>query len=507
MWKDFDGTARTCEESAAYLRTLRWTDWRPQGITLHNTAAPTLAQWAEQGASHDARIRNLQSFYENEKGWHAGPHWFISRNFINWFSNPLLPGVHSRCWNATRFGIEMVGDYNSEEFNSGDGALVRDNAVFWIATLNNRFGFDAEDLTFHVECHLDDHDCPGRNVVKSDVIARVKAKMRELRELVGRDGPAGDRAGGPRGEAAASRRFTDIVATVFGGSGEHETSAYDGHLIGDGELGVALPARLRPPLPKVRVLRGGRSVVCDVIDVGPWNTNDPYWETGARPQAETGVDRRGRRTNHAGIDLTPAAARAIGVDGKGVVDWEFVGAEPERHAPPDETRPVPREEIHDAVAEAIGRLKERFPWIAQGAPPAREPVQRQQLDLAGLRQLLERIMQVNAALAGTRPTEMAPPLSPIDKALGGEALVGLKTPLAILAYAGLWIAQVFGAVGPATGDKATTTGSVLTALIAAFGGLGVTAKFDRAFGALSAISKVLQRIVVLASAKPDGGTS
>jgi hypothetical protein len=32
----------------------------------------------------------------------------------------------------------------------------------------------------------------------------------------------------------------------------------------------------------------------------------------------------GRRTNLAGIDLTPAAANAIGLQGKGVVDWEFV---------------------------------------------------------------------------------------------------------------------------------------------------------------------------------------
>ncbi|MFX7548722.1 hypothetical protein ABTJ50_20500, partial [Acinetobacter baumannii] len=54
--------------------------------------------------------------------------------------------------------------------------------------------------------------------------------------------------------------------------------------------------------------------------------NDPYWEKGGRPQSESGIDLRGRRTNGAGIDLTPGAARAIGIPGKGVVDWEFVGA-------------------------------------------------------------------------------------------------------------------------------------------------------------------------------------
>lgn len=174
-WKNFDGSARTLQESIAYLATLRWTDWKPEGITLHNTAAPTLKQWAETGPNHDARIRNLQSYYEGELHWHAGPHWFISRTRINWFSNPLLPGVHSRCWNATRFGIEMVGDFDSEDFNSGDGAQVRDLSLAWVAVLCKRFGFKPSDLTFHRECKLDNHACPGKTVVRTAVIQRVQA--------------------------------------------------------------------------------------------------------------------------------------------------------------------------------------------------------------------------------------------------------------------------------------------------------------------------------------------
>ena len=90
-----------------------------------------------------------------------------------------------------------------------------------------------------------------------------------------------------------------------------------------------------------------------------------------------------------------------------------------------------------------------------------------------------------------------PPLSPIDKMLGGEALVGLKTPLAIAGYALMWILQTLGTMGTATGDKATTTGAILTALVTAFGALGVTAKFDRAFGALSKIAAILQKLPAL----------
>lgn len=183
MWKNFEGKARTREESLERIRSLQWTGWKPEGITLHNTAAPTLAQWAETGPNHAARIRNLQHYYENQLGWHSGPHFFVSRDWINWFSDPLSRGVHSRCYNATRFGIEMVGDFAREPFNSGDGAKVRDNAIFLIAALNNKFGWRAEDIVFHKDCKLDNHDCPGKFVVKSDVIARVKAEMARQKGL------------------------------------------------------------------------------------------------------------------------------------------------------------------------------------------------------------------------------------------------------------------------------------------------------------------------------------
>ena len=214
MWNNFEGLARTREQTLARINALQWTDWRPQGITLHNTAAPTLAQWAETGPRHDARISNLQSYYENDKGWHAGPHWFVSRNWINWFSDPLRPGVHSRCFNATRFGIEMVGDFDQEEFNSGDGALVRDNAVFLIAALNLKFDFDPDDLKFHVECKKDNHDCPGKKVVKAEVISRVRAMMAALKS----EPVVSARATVPASSSAgAPGRLRNIPANEFGG--------------------------------------------------------------------------------------------------------------------------------------------------------------------------------------------------------------------------------------------------------------------------------------------------
>jgi uncharacterized protein (TIGR02594 family) len=109
-----------------------------------------------------------------------------------------------------------------------------------------------------------------------------------------------------------------ITATIFSGSGDLETSAYTGKPVDPTVPGVALPLHFQGPRPKVRVSANGRSVDCEICDVGPHNTHDPYWQTGSRPLAEAQLG------NRAGIDLTPAAASAIQIDGKGLVDWEFI---------------------------------------------------------------------------------------------------------------------------------------------------------------------------------------
>ena len=121
--------------------------------------------------------------------------------------------------------------------------------------------------------------------------------------------------------SVSNGKQTGIIATMFGGP----KSAYGGPII-DNMPGCALPFHFHGDRQTVRVTSrtNGKSVDCAIVDVGPWNTNDPYWQNGARPQAETGVDMDGRKTNRAGIDLTLAAASAIQLDGKGLVDWEFV---------------------------------------------------------------------------------------------------------------------------------------------------------------------------------------
>lgn len=133
------------------------------------------------------------------------------------------------------------------------------------------------------------------------------------------------------GGMLAPRNQRDITASVFGGSDDPNYSAYppfdengNGQLLNDTDFYIALPDRFEAERPLVKVYCGGKSAVAEIWDVGPWNTNDPYWATGCRPAAESGIDEKGRETNGAGIDLSPALAEALGVDGMGKVDWKFL---------------------------------------------------------------------------------------------------------------------------------------------------------------------------------------
>ena len=163
----------------AYVKSLHWMAWRPKFIVLHNSAEPNLTQWLHFGAglvNGKQRVKNLNAYYEGI-GWHSGPHLFVAPDFIWTACNLLADGVHASCYNHASIGVEMVGDYEHEAFNIGAGAKVRDNTIAALATLHHALELDPATLRFHRECIADHHACPGKNVVKSDIIVRVRAAM------------------------------------------------------------------------------------------------------------------------------------------------------------------------------------------------------------------------------------------------------------------------------------------------------------------------------------------
>jgi N-acetylmuramoyl-L-alanine amidase len=124
----------------------------------------------------------------------------------------------------------------------------------------------------------------------------------------------------------------DITATEFGGGGDEQDSAYpDIDYITGSTRGIALPYKWQTkPRPKVTISGPGGEVTTDIVDLGPWNTNDPdYVLNGDRPlseqQYEDGTEAQNGQvpTNNAAIDLTPPIASAVGISGKGKVKWKF----------------------------------------------------------------------------------------------------------------------------------------------------------------------------------------
>lgn len=158
-------------EFAAYIAALELKTWRPSLVVIHHCAAPSLAQrpvgWVPQ------HMLNLQDFYE-KKGWSAGPHIFTDEDEA-WLFSPLdARGVHAVSFNATGWGIEMLGDYDSEDPWSGRGLKVLTTAAEVAAILLRKIGRDETAIRFHRDDPKTSKTCPGRKVDKDRFVKLVR---------------------------------------------------------------------------------------------------------------------------------------------------------------------------------------------------------------------------------------------------------------------------------------------------------------------------------------------
>jgi hypothetical protein len=244
-----------------------------------------------------------------------------------WLFTPLaVRGVHSPSWNNVAWGIEMVGDYDREDFNSGWGLCVQGNAIAAITTLLRKLGKEPDEhsLRFHYEDLKTTHACPGKHCKKTEVLAKCVAAMKGEPLAVP---PA------PTPSVPAPGRFK-VYMTEFGGKGDREESAYGG-MINPRAFEVSLPSKVPSEKRVIAVYRGARSVICRVNDVGPWNMHDDYWNRDGIPRsiAQKASGERAEDglvpSNPAGLDATPAVFDELGITGpestRGViVEWEFV---------------------------------------------------------------------------------------------------------------------------------------------------------------------------------------
>lgn len=175
-WKGIIGKKFHPQEFDDYCHSLKWDKWRPSFITLHNTYLPSLAQ--RPNGFTEQHIKNLEGFFRDTQGWSSAPHLFIDDLHIWVFTPLVVSGTHSPSWNKLAIGIEMLGDYEKEAFNTGRGEQVRNNTVAAIATLSAVLGIDPDTMKLHREDPKTTHKtCPGRNVIKTDVIFKVRLLM------------------------------------------------------------------------------------------------------------------------------------------------------------------------------------------------------------------------------------------------------------------------------------------------------------------------------------------
>ena len=268
-----------------------------------------------------------------------------------------------------------------------------------------------------------------------------------------------------------SKRQTGIVATVWSDA----MGAYGP--IDHAKPAASLPAHFpRASLP-VLVLYGPRgSVLAPIRDVGPWYDGrsgwpeDPYWQTGTRPRAETDD-----RTNSAGIDINPAAAAAIGIDGKGAIDWEFLTSEqtvtdpsrsPDQAAPAPAPVPVPMPPTLSIDWDRIERLANTVETIAHALAQAKLQV------------------QPPLALPAPAPAAAAPAATPAP-----TSTMGLGT--GILGLIGSVIAAKTGTIGMPVGDASTMVGALAPMLSGALAVLGAFGKVSPAVGMVSTVLSAL----------------
>jgi hypothetical protein len=171
------GKRMTRDEFRSYLKSLTFSSFKPRFITLHHTGQPNLAN-RPNGLSNQ-HLLNLKHYYENVMGWNGAPHVFVDdqEDGIILFQRMDRRGVHAVSFNRDSWGVEMLGYFDRENFDTGRGAKVRDNSMAALAIMCEVLGVEAHTIKFHRDDPKTTKTCPGLKVTKADVVNRVAALM------------------------------------------------------------------------------------------------------------------------------------------------------------------------------------------------------------------------------------------------------------------------------------------------------------------------------------------
>lgn len=147
-------------EYAAYLSAFplpQWPAGRPVGSTIHNTYKPAEIDWRGNASMLAMRGEYMR------KGWDSGPHVYVAVGSPQaawdgvWqMTPPIRPGTHAGACNSGRFGIEVVGDFQSRHWSPAQRALLLDTL-----TALHRWAGCGPDIVGHRDC-MSGRTCPGQ---------------------------------------------------------------------------------------------------------------------------------------------------------------------------------------------------------------------------------------------------------------------------------------------------------------------------------------------------------
>lgn len=168
------------EQFLSYLESLAFKAWRPQSLTLHHTGAPTLELWKSwqvraKPVTDQQWLMNLAGYYGG-LGWRSGPHFFVTPRHIGVLTPPTERGVHAHSFNATSWGMEVVGNFDFEAFEGE----IKEKALGAIAACNVAMGWQAKDLLFHRDDPRTNKTCPGKRIKKEEIVRLVEIYMGDL---------------------------------------------------------------------------------------------------------------------------------------------------------------------------------------------------------------------------------------------------------------------------------------------------------------------------------------
>jgi len=185
----------TIQTFLEYLESIQFGAWRPSYVVMHHTGSPNLKTWRDwqtrtKPVTDEQWMRNLAEYYgsppprgPSDGPWQRAPQFFFTPKNYCVLSLPTTRGTHAKSFNANSWGVECVGDFDSEDF----AGPHLERYVAGLAALHVAVGLQLtpfqkslRGLHFHRDDPLTTKTCPGTKVKKPAVVKLVQASIDAL---------------------------------------------------------------------------------------------------------------------------------------------------------------------------------------------------------------------------------------------------------------------------------------------------------------------------------------